>query len=86
MAAASANIDALFPWAKSLSEPRYGALINLVFNVGAAGILTFVKFLAAMREARWEDAARELLDSKYHQQVGLRAERVAEQIRENRWV
>jgi len=86
VAAAAANIDAVFTWAKSLSEARYGALINLVFNMGLGGVLSFKNMLHAMRESRWDDAARELLDSKYATQVGLRAERLATQLSEDRWV
>lgn len=86
VAAVAANIEAAFPWAKSLSEPRYGALINLVFNMGLGGVMGFQKMLHAMRESRWEDAARELLDSRYATQVGERAHRLATQLREDRWV
>lgn len=86
VAVASANIEAAFPWAKSLSEPRYGAMINLVFNLGLGGLMGFRKFLAAMQESRWEDAKLELLDSRYATQVGERAHRVATQILEDRWV
>ncbi len=86
VAAATANLEAALPWVKTLSEARFGAMINLTFNLGLGGLLGFQKMLMALRESRWEDAARELLDSRYAGQVGARAQRVAEQIREDRWV
>jgi len=86
VAAATANLEAALPWVKTLSEARFGAMINLTFNLGLGGLLGFQKMLMAMRESRWEDAARELLDSKYATQVGDRAKRVSEQIRTDVWV
>ena len=69
------------PWSKGLDEVRRAVLTNVTFNVGLGGLLKFEKMLAAMEANDWATAAKELLDSKYAGQVGLRAERLAEQIR-----
>ena len=52
-------------------------LIDLRFNLGAAGLSTFVNTLRAFKEFRFKDAAANLLKSKYASQVGPRAQRNA---------
>lgn len=74
------------PWAAGLSEPRQAALLNMCFNMGLGGLLTFKDALKALQEGRWEDARKGILSSKYAKQVGPRAHRVARQIVEDRWV
>lgn len=73
------------PWVKDLSEARQGVLINMSFNLGIAGLLGFKRTLAAIKEGRWEDARKGILDSKYAQQVGPRAHRLALQLITNKW-
>ena len=75
-----------FPWTETLSEPRQAAFVNLIFNLGGGGLNTFKKFLVAAQAAEWDVAAAELLDSKYAQQVGERAVRIAQQLAEDKWV
>lgn len=85
VAAKATELEQRLPWVRSLSEPRYGALLNMAFNLGVNGLLGFRRMLAAMQAGLWEDAAREMLDSTYARQVGARAERLAEQLRTDRW-
>ena len=75
-----------WPWMRELSPPRLGAFINLTFNLGVAGLNGFKKALAAAEQGDWEACAREIKDSKYATQVGARADRVAQQLQEDRWV
>lgn len=75
-----------FPWMRDLSPARLGAFINMTFNMGAGGLGTFKKALLAAKEGRWDACASEILDSKYAKQVGDRAKRVAQQLREDRWI
>jgi lysozyme len=86
VAETEAELVARLPWVADLSEPRRGAFLNLAFNLGVGGLLGFQRTLAAAQAGRWDDAARELLDSTYARQVGTRADRLAEQLREDRWV
>jgi len=72
-------------WAQ-LSEPRRGVLLNLCFNLGFDGLMRFRKMYDALRAGDYERAAAELLDSTYARQVGARADRLALQLREDRWV
>lgn len=78
-------VESAFPWARDLSEPRMGVLVNMAF-MGIGRLKGFVKMLAAMEAGDWEAAARELLDSKYAGQVGARADRLAQQLREDRMI
>ena len=82
---ATASVIARIPWAQGLEEVRRGALVNFAFNMGIAGLLGFQKMLAAMERGAWDEAARELLDSKYAGQVGVRAERLARQLVTGEW-
>lgn len=82
---ASAAVLARIPFAGTLSEIRLAVLINMSFNCGIAGLLGFKKFLAAVEAQDWATAAKEMLDSKWHRQVGARAERLAKQMLTNEW-
>ena len=68
------------PWYKTLSHRRKQAMLNLHFNMGTGTLSKFQKFLKAMSESDYSTAKAELLNSKYAQQVGKRAQEVAEQI------
>lgn len=68
-------------WFDEAPVPVQEALINLVFNMGIARLMQFRKTLIHLRNAKWEEAAVELLDSRYATQVGRRANEVADMIR-----
>lgn len=79
------QLTAALPWITELDEARYGVLQNMVYNLGVAGLLGFHNTLAAVREKRWDDAARGMLDSKWAHQVGERATRLAKQMQTGVW-
>ena len=83
---ATADVAARLPWAGALSLPRAAVLVNLCFNAGIGGLMTFRKMLAALQNEQWETAAKELLDSTYAEQVGPRAHRLARQLETDEWV
>jgi lysozyme len=60
----------------TLGDVRERVLIDMAFNLGH-GLETFVKFLAAVKAGQWQEAAIEMLQSKWAEQVGRRAERLA---------
>lgn len=74
------------PWVSTLSGPRQGVLYQMAFNLGIRGLLDFERMWQAVRDQRWDDAAREMLDSVWATQVGERAVRLATQMREDRWL
>lgn len=85
VSAAKAGLDAALPWAASLDDARYGALLNLTFNMGIGGLTGFPRMLRAVQAGQWDVAAKELLDSRYARQVGPRAERLAAQLSSGSW-
>lgn len=64
------------------SPVRREVLINMMFNLGMTRFMGFKNMLAAIRRKDWETAADEMLDSKWHRQVGQRARELAELMRE----
>jgi lysozyme len=69
-----------------LSPARRDAVTNMVFNMGLEGYKTFVRAQAHLQRGEYTEAAAEFLDSKWATQVGDRAKRIAQQIREDRWI
>jgi len=77
---AAKQLNTTFTWYSSLTIRRKQAMINICFNVGIGTLKQFKRFLAAMESGDYEEAKKELLDSKYARQVGQRAQEVAQQI------
>jgi lysozyme len=85
LAEVDADIVRLAPWMLQFDSVRLGALKNMVFQMGIHGVLGFTNSLALMRAHRFEDAARNMLRSKWARQTPERAHRIAEQIRTGTW-
>lgn len=85
IARVEAGLRVRVPWAQTLGEVRYAVLQNMAFNLGVGGLMGFKKFLAAAERRDFSEAAREMLDSKWAQQVGERAERLAKQMETGEW-
>ncbi len=56
-----------------LSDTRKLVLVDMAFNLGYAGLMTFNKFLGAVSDRKYEEASRLMLQSKWAKQVGQRA-------------
>lgn len=69
-----------FGWFKSLNDPRQIALVDMCF-MGAKNLLTFKKMIAALEAKNYYLAAKEMLNSKWANQVGKRAQDLAEMIK-----
>ena len=82
IAAAEADAKALFPGFEGLSDTRKAVLVNMAFNLGRSRLGAFQRFRAAVSEGNWDVAAAEMLDSRWAEQVGQRAVRLAEQMKE----
>jgi lysozyme len=75
---ASAEADALkFGWFKELEQPRKDAILNMIFNLGLARFREFKKFIKLMEEKRYPEASKEMLSSKWADQVGDRAKELS---------
>lgn len=79
-----AEIDAreLFPSFDRLSEARKAVLISMAFNLGRTRLAGFRRLREAVEAEAWEQAAAEMLDSRWATQVKGRADRLAKQMRE----
>jgi lysozyme len=73
------NLFVGFEW---LSDVRKAVLVNMAFNLGHDRLSKFVKLRAAVKNRDFEEAAKQMLDSTWAAQVGLRAVRLAKQMRE----
>jgi lysozyme len=72
-----AELDRRWPWWRSLSEARQRVLVSMVFQMGAAGVSRFPKFLAALQRGDYAEAAAEMKDSAWAKQTPARCERLA---------
>lgn len=77
-----ADLDHNLPWWRRLDEVRQRVIANLCFNMGIARLLGFEHTLACAMTGRYREAAIALLDSKWADQVGPRAQRLAEMMRQ----
>jgi lysozyme len=62
-----------FAWFDSLDGPRQTVLIEMCLNLGLKRLLGFGQTLKAISEGRYDDAADQMLRSKWAQQVKGRA-------------
>ncbi len=74
-----------FGWFDSINEARQDVIINMVFNIGKSGFMQFKKMIAAIEHGDFEEAAKQMLDSKWAGQVGDRAIELAEQMRTGKY-
>lgn len=65
-----------------LSEGVERALLNMAYNMGVPRLKKFKKMWAALYDGHYATAAEEALNSRWKDQVGARAQRVAALIRE----
>ena len=70
-----------FDWYSKLKWERKRAVIDMRINLGLRGLLSFKKMIAKIESEEWEEAAYEMLDSKWAAQVGMRSERLAKMMR-----
>ena len=75
----------LEPWVRNLDDVRYSTLLNMVYNIGVAGVRKFVRALDAMELDDWSGAAKEMLHSKWAGQVKGRAVDLANQMSTGLW-
>lgn len=65
----------------SLADARQRVVVNMAFNLGRR-LLGFGRLRRAILSGDWMEAAKEMLDSRWARQVGARAVRLAEMMRE----
>jgi lysozyme len=67
-------------WFKSLDDARQNVLVNMAFNLGVAGLLSFKNMLEECKNEQYNFASIEMLDSKWAKQVGYRSKELAQQM------
>ncbi|MCK5132412.1 MAG: glycoside hydrolase family protein [Candidatus Sabulitectum sp.] len=73
------------PYWDELSEVRRAVLVDMCFNLGLRGLLKFKRMFLALKEDRYKDAAKEMLDSTWATQVKGRANELAFMMREDKY-
>jgi lysozyme len=66
-----------YGWFVTMDSIRQEAIINMVFNLGMTRFLQFKKTIAHLQNKEWNLAAKEMLNSKWAEQVGNRAKEIA---------
>jgi lysozyme len=79
---AEADARVLFPSFTDISDNRRAVLVNMAFNLGRVRLAAFKRLRDAVAAGEWERAAAEMLDSRWAEQVGIRAKRLAQQMRD----
>lgn len=64
-----------------LTPARKAVIINMAFNLGLSRLRQFKRFQQQLKMGRYDQAAIEMLDSRWAQQVKGRALRLADQMR-----
>lgn len=68
-------------WFSNLDESRSIAIVDMAHQMGIDEVLALEYMVLAIEWKNWEEASRQLLDSKYAQQTPARASRNAEILR-----
>lgn len=76
-----AELTKEFPWFLKLDEIRQRVLIDMCFNLGLGGLLTFHNTLDLIAKGNYKTAADNMLRSLWSVQVGERAKRLAEMMK-----
>ena len=75
------ELNSEYDWFSDLDDIRQDAMIDISFNLGQTRLRAFKNALAAMSEGDWDEAADQFMDSRWSEQVGIRAKNLTEMIR-----
>jgi lysozyme len=75
------DLTRALPWWTDLSDVRQRVLCNMCFNLGMSKLAGFKNTLNSMRQGAYVDAAAGMLNSAWAEQVGDRAQRLAQMMR-----
>lgn len=73
------------PWMANLDPVRFGALLNMAFQMGVDGLLGFKNTLAMVRGGDYEGASSGMLESTWAKQTPERAKRISDQMKTGVW-
>ena len=72
----------LYPDFDNLPEEAQQIIANMMFNLGRPRLSKFVGMKRGVDAKDWNTAADEMVDSRWYRQVGARAERLVNRMRE----
>lgn len=79
-----------FEWFESLDDVRQAVIVNMCFNLGIMRLMGFKKMIEAlsnyMDTPDYTEAARQMLDSRWARQVGVRASELIFMMLTGEWV
>jgi lysozyme len=78
---AELDARAFFTQFEELSATRKSVLIDMAYNLGFYRLHKFKRFKQALENQKYEEAAFEMLDSRWAVQVGTRANTLAEKMK-----
>jgi lysozyme len=73
------------PWVLNLSEPRIGVLLNMSFQMGVSGLLKFKNTLEMVKQGKYEEASKGMMNSLWAKQTPNRAKKLSKQMSTNEW-
>ena len=71
----------LYPDFDNLPEEVQQIIANMMFNMGRPRLSKFKKFIAAVIISNWQEAANQMVDSRWYRQVTNRADRLVQRMR-----
>jgi lysozyme len=74
----SQKLLAFLKFYPKLDEIRQMVLLDMCFNLGVQGLLNFTQMMLALEAEDYNRAAQEMLDSRWAEQVGERANMLAQ--------
>ena len=77
------ELDRNLPWWRDLSDARQHVLVDMVFNLGISRFMQFQNTIAAIESGDYDLASKEMLDSRWADQVGNRAKTLSRMMRED---
>ena len=76
------DCSTLYPDFDDLPEEAQQIIANMMFNLGRPRLSKFVGMKRGVDAKDWDSAADEMVDSRWYRQVGARAERLVNRMRE----
>ena len=76
------DCEILYPDFSNLPEEAQQIIANMMFNLGRPRLSKFVGMKRGVDSQDWIAAADEMVDSRWYRQVGARAERLVNRMRE----
>lgn len=82
---ATEELYAKWPWMKELDKVRKAVFVDMCFNMGISILSEFKNTLLKAHVGHFESCSLEMLDSKWANQVGIRAITLSKMIETGEW-